>query len=90
MLPFNHWLIVLSAIISVVGCLPYIRDTYIGKTKPNRVSWLMWALFPLIGTAAAYDAGADIWASLLSVLLVLPSVPVWTVENCVFRFILGL
>ena len=62
-LPFVHWLVVLSALISCAGAYAYIRDTLSGKTKPNRVSWSMWALAPLIGTFAALSSGADFWAT---------------------------
>jgi hypothetical protein len=60
---FVHWLVILSALISILGSLAYIIDTIKGKSKPNRVSWLMWAVAPLIGTGAAIAAGADIWAT---------------------------
>ena len=62
-LSFVHWLVVLSALISIAGSTAYIRDTLKGKTKPNRVSWFLWAIAPLIGTAAALSARADIWAT---------------------------
>ena len=62
-LPFIHWLVVLSTIISIAGASAYIRDTYAGRTKPNRVSWSMWALAPLIGSSAAIASGADGWAT---------------------------
>jgi hypothetical protein len=58
---FTHWLVVLSALVTISGASVYIRDTLRGKTKPNRVSWSMWALAPLIGVGAAYAAHADIW-----------------------------
>ncbi len=58
---FVHWLVIVSAILSLVGGYAYVRDTLRGKTKPNRVSWGMWALAPLVGTAAALGAGADPW-----------------------------
>lgn len=60
---FVHWLVILSAFTSAAGSVAYIRDTISGKTKPNRVTWSMWALAPLIGTAAALYAEADIWAT---------------------------
>lgn len=63
-LSFVHWLVVLSAVISVSGSVAYIRDTLAGRSRPNRVSWSMWALAPLIGTGAAISAGADHWATL--------------------------
>jgi hypothetical protein len=59
-----HWLILLSALISAGGAYAYIRDTLSGKTQPNRVSWFLWALAPLIGTAAAVASDADLWATL--------------------------
>jgi hypothetical protein len=58
----SHWLVILSALISVAGGYAYIRDTLQGRTKPNRVTWSMWALAPLIGTAAALASGAELWA----------------------------
>ncbi|MDP2933760.1 MAG: hypothetical protein Q8N81_06575, partial [bacterium] len=45
------------------GILPYIRDTLKGKTKPNRVTWLMWSVAPLIGAIAAISNGVG-WAVL--------------------------
>ncbi|NJN38073.1 MAG: hypothetical protein HC790_04000 [Acaryochloridaceae cyanobacterium CSU_3_4] len=62
-LPLIHWLVVLSVLISVGGAYAYIRDTLSGKSKPNRVSWAMWTLAPLIGTAAAFASNADFWAT---------------------------
>jgi hypothetical protein len=62
-LSLANWLVILSALISVGGSSAYIRDTIRGETKPNRVSWSMWALAPLIGTGAALSSGADMWAT---------------------------
>jgi len=60
---FVHWLVILSALISIGGASVYIRDTLAGRTKPNRVTWSIWAAAPLIATAAALSAQADIWAT---------------------------
>lgn len=60
---FVHLLVLLSSIISIAGASAYIRDTLSGKTKPNLVSWSMWALAPLIATAAALYAHADPWTT---------------------------
>lgn len=59
---YSHVLVLISALISSLGAYAYIRDTLRGTTKPNRVSWSMWALAPLIGTGASVAAGADLWA----------------------------
>jgi len=58
-----HWLVIASGLITTLGAAGYIRAMVAGRTKPNRVSWLMWALAPLIGTGAAISAGADLWAT---------------------------
>lgn len=63
MLTFEHWFVVLSVLISCAGGYAYVRDTFKGTTKPNRVTWSLWALAPLIGTGAALAAGADAWTT---------------------------
>jgi hypothetical protein len=63
MISFQHWLVIVSALVSISGASMYVRDTIAGRSKPNRVSWFMWALAPLIGTAAALSAHADAWAT---------------------------
>ncbi|MCL5775233.1 MAG: hypothetical protein M1333_03420 [Patescibacteria group bacterium] len=60
---FVHWLVLVSACVSLAGSFAYIRNTLKGQTKPNRVSWLLWAVAPLIGTGAALSAHADVWAT---------------------------
>ncbi len=62
-LSFAHWLVVVSACISMLGAYAYIRDTVAGRSKPNRVSWCMWATAPLLGTLVALSSGADPWAT---------------------------
>jgi len=58
-----HWLVILSVVISVSGSFAYIKDTLKGKSKPNRVSWFLWALAPFVATGAAIYSGADLWAT---------------------------
>jgi len=60
---FVHILVIFSAVISIFGSSTYIWDTIKGKTKPNRVSWSLWALAPIIATFAALSAHADVWAT---------------------------
>ena len=61
---FPQFLVVVSVLLMVWGAYDYLRDTLAGKTKPNRVSWSLWALAPLISLGAAFDADADVWASI--------------------------
>ncbi len=60
---FAHWLVLLSALISLSGAAVYIRDIFAGKSKPNLVTWGLWAFAPLIATGAALSASADAWAT---------------------------
>jgi hypothetical protein len=43
---------ILAAVIAVTGSAGYALDTLRGRTQPNRVSWALWALAPLIAFAA--------------------------------------
>ena len=58
---FVHWLVILSALITIAGSATYVRNTLKGTTRPNLVTWSMWALAPLVGTGAAFSAHADPW-----------------------------
>jgi len=55
-----EYLVFISVVIQLFGASFYIKNTLKGKTKPNRVSWLMWAIAPIIGTAAALANGVGI------------------------------
>lgn len=63
MLPEN--LILLGAALSFYGGLSYLIDTVKGKAKPNRVTWFLWALAPLIAFAAQQEKGVGL-ASLMT------------------------
>lgn len=63
-IPITHWLVVVSVCISIVGSAAYIRDTLAGKSKPNRVSWFLWAFVPLLGAGAGLSLHADLWATI--------------------------
>ena len=60
---YAHWLVVLSAILSLSGSFFYIRDMFRGKSKPNLVTWGLWSFAPFIATGAALSADADLWAT---------------------------
>ena len=62
-LSLAHWLVILSAVLGLSGSFAYIRDMFRGKSKPNLVTWGLWAFAPLIATGAALSASADIWAT---------------------------
>lgn len=60
---FAHWLVILSVALSLSGAVVYIRDMFRGKSKPNLVTWGLWAFAPLIATGAALAASADHWTT---------------------------
>jgi hypothetical protein len=47
-----------SGIVGLVGYAPYIRDIVIGKTRPERISWLIWAIEYSVLFWAQFAAGA--------------------------------
>jgi hypothetical protein len=51
---------IFGALLSFAGTISYVIDTLKGKTKPNRVSWLMWAAAPLIAFAAELTQGVGV------------------------------
>lgn len=62
-LSFAQWLVVFSSVLGLTGTVAYIHDMFRGKTKPNLVTWGLWALAPLIATGAALSADADGWST---------------------------
>lgn len=52
--------VILGVVLSIYGSLSYLIDTIKGKAKPNRVSWLFWALAPLIAFSAELNKGVGI------------------------------
>jgi hypothetical protein len=54
-----YWVYVGSAI-GALGTAVYLRDTLRGTTKPNRVTWLLWAIAPLLAAAVELDQGVGI------------------------------
>lgn len=57
------YLVILGALVAFAGTLGYIKATLTGRAKPNRVSWFLWMVAPMIGTAAALAKGVT-WAVL--------------------------
>lgn len=50
----------LGAFLNLCGSSKYVYDTLKGKTKPNRISWFLWATAPLIAFAAELNQGVGI------------------------------
>jgi hypothetical protein len=58
----NVHFIYLGAAIGALGTLFYLRDTLRGTTKPNRVTWLLWAIAPLLASAVEFRDGIGLRA----------------------------
>jgi hypothetical protein len=56
----NENFIYLGIAISFLGGLSYLIETIKGKTKPNRVSWFIWTLAPLIAFSATIKQGVGV------------------------------
>ena len=56
----------LGAIIFTLGSIGYIFDTLKGRVRPNRVTWFIWSLAPLIAFSAQLEEGVAIHQSLLT------------------------
>jgi len=57
-----QYLVLVGAAVGLLAIFSYLKDTLRGKTKPNRITWLMWSLAPLIAAAAAFSDGVR-WAA---------------------------
>jgi hypothetical protein len=66
MLP--EYFAVIGAVIASVGGVYYLHETIKGKTKPNRVTWILWGLFPMIVFIAQRAQGVNglSWASFVA------------------------
>ena len=54
----------LGALLSLVGSTRYAWLTWHGRTRPNRVTWFLWALAPVVGFAAQINEGVGLPAVL--------------------------
>ena len=68
----NQNFVIVGAIIAAVGSLSYLIDTLKGRVKPNRVSFLLWSLAPLIAFFAEVKQGVGIQALMTFIVGFLP------------------
>jgi uncharacterized membrane protein len=57
----ENW-IYLGTAIGAAGAAVYLRDTWRGTTQPNRVTWLLWAVAPLLAAAVEFNEGVGLRA----------------------------
>src|SRR5579871_5991616 len=51
---------VAGSIVNFVACVNYVRAILKGEAAPNRVTWFLWALVPLIAGVAQLRAGVGV------------------------------
>ncbi|MCL4366124.1 hypothetical protein M1437_02760 [Patescibacteria group bacterium] len=56
----NENFLILGFAAEILGMLKYLLETIKGKVKPNRVSFFLWALAPLVAFAAQIKQGVGI------------------------------
>lgn len=52
--------VIVGTLIGAVGSIAYLIDTLRGKVRPNRVSFLLWSIAPLIAFAAQIKQGVGL------------------------------
>ena len=55
-----EYLVYAAAAATLLAAFAYIRSMFKGGAKPNRVSWLMWAIAPFIAVAASASSGVGL------------------------------
>lgn len=66
MLEIKTIISLIAVCLSIVGYIPYLKDTIKGKTKPHAYSWFIWTLLTAIvyGLQISSGAGAGAWVTL--------------------------
>ena len=54
--------VIVGTVIGAIGSIAYLVDTIKGKVRPNRVSFLLWSIAPLIAFAAQIKQGVGLEA----------------------------
>jgi hypothetical protein len=55
-------IIYITILTSIAGYFYYLKDIFVGQTRPNLVSWFLWMLAPFIGVFFQIKAGAGLSA----------------------------
>ena len=62
----NENFIYVGALLNLIGSISYVIDTIKGKTKPNRISWSLWALAPMVAFFAMLGEGVSFTGALMT------------------------
>ena len=62
---FSEYFVIVAALLNLCGSSSYLFATLKGKVRPNKVTWLLWAVAPLIAFSAEVQQGVGL-ASLMT------------------------
>lgn len=59
---------IVGAIIGSLGGFYYLYETIVGRAQPNRITWLLWGIFPMVIFVAQRAQGVEgvSWASFVA------------------------
>ena len=57
--------VLLALLLNTYGDLKYLVATIKGQIKPNKVTWLFWAIAPMVAFSAEISKGVG-WASIMT------------------------
>ncbi len=59
---------IIGAILGSLGGFYYLYETVVGNTQPNRITWLLWGIFPMVIFVAQRAQGVEglSWASFVA------------------------
>ena len=49
---------IITIFLAFIGYVPYLRNTFSGKTKPHMISWLLWTVVSFIAFGLQWSKGA--------------------------------
>src|SRR3989338_2237183 len=64
--------VILGVFIFFLGSIGYFKETILGKVKPNKVTWFLWSLAPLIAFFAQIKQGVGIQSLLTFIVAFIP------------------
>lgn len=54
---------IFATLLAIISYIPYVRDIFLGKTKPHSFSWLIWGILMTVGFAGQLsdNGGPGAW-----------------------------
>ncbi|HLG91519.1 MAG TPA: hypothetical protein VKY15_00875, partial [Acidimicrobiales bacterium] len=65
--------VILGAALGALGSVTYVRATLAGEAQPNRVTWLLWTVAPLLAFAVEVRSGVGLRSLMTLMVAVSPA-----------------